>query len=410
MKTWTIVTRPKGKPVISNRYIFKVKKNQEGKIERFKARLVARGYTQTFGVDYHETFAPVLRAESLRFIIIYAASKNLILYKLDVETAFLQGDLNEEVYMEIPEGYQINKDNNNKDNNINNNNNNKDNNINEFVCKLNKSLYGLKQASRNWNEKLSNIIKNINFIQSRADPCIYIKYDDNNNVDQLIGIIVDDFIGCGNNFDETKKYLKDKLKIKDLGVLESFVGIKIDQTKESIILSQSKYIEDVLTKFNMLFCSPAPTPLPLKLETDTAECLTKFENINLYQQGIGSLIYLSNTSRPDIIYAVNLLARKLVNPSVYDFQLFKRILRYLKGTINYNIEYQKIDFNIRGYSDASYAEEIGRKSSSGYIYMVNNSPVIWKSHKQSIVALSSMESEYIGLANCIKEDNGYWYY
>lgn len=384
MHTFDIVDRPKNKQVIQSKYVFRVKTNQFGAIERYKARICAKGYSQTHGIDYNETFAPVLRPESLRFMIAYAASQNQKIYNLDVETAFLNGDLEEEVYMEIPEGFEPRGD---------------------KVWLLKKSLYGLKQSPRNWNTKFSSIIKTAGFVESKVDPCIFLRYDQN-GLQQVLGIFVDDVLGCGQGFQETKKVLMQKLKIKDLGLLEVIVGVTVEQKEKCISLNQTKYLRSVLEKFGMLDCKPISTPFPAKLEYDSAEALTPFTSVELYQQGIGSLIYLSNITRPDITYCVNQLARKLVQPSLYDWKLFKRVLQYLQGTSEVKLSYNKTEFEIQAYSDSSYAEEGGRKSMSGYVFSINGGAIAWKSQRQSIVALSTMEAEYIGLANAMKE--GKW--
>ncbi len=195
MKTWSVVDRPKDKPIVKSRWVFKMKRNQDGVVVRYKARLVAKGYTQTKGVDFNETFAPVMRTETLRYLISYATAENLEIHNMDVETAFLNGDLEEEIYMEVPEGFDEMKG---------------------KVCKLNKTLYGLKQSAREWNTKFVNEMKTKGFSQSTTDPCVFFKKGIENLI--VVSIFVDDNIIIGTKEDvvETKEMLSKMFKMKDL--------------------------------------------------------------------------------------------------------------------------------------------------------------------------------------------------
>jgi hypothetical protein len=385
MKTFQVVDRPAHKKVIGSKYVFKVKTNENGSISKYKVRIVAKGYSQVEGIDFNETFAPVLRPESLRFILSFSSANNFIADNMDVKTAFLYGDLDEEVYMEIPEGYDIDRK--------------------KKVFKLKKSIYGLKQASRIWNEKFTEEVKKLGYQQSQADPCLFYRMEKDKIVG-LIGIVVDDVTLAIKNqreMERVKLLLSEKFEMKDMGSLTHIIGIKIEQSIDGISLSQEKYIDLLLHSFNMEHCKPQSTPLPTNMSNHDAENLKPFSDIKAYQRLIGSLIYLANMTRPDISYATSYLARKLIEPTNQDYIHAKRVLRYLKGTRHYRITYGRSSTPLLGYSDASYADADERKSTGGYVFLMNGGPISWKSRKQSIVALSSTEAEFIALADTAKE-------
>lgn len=443
--TFQVVPRPTHKKAIQSRYVFKIKTDENGAIARFKTRLVAKGFTQVQGVDYFDTFSPALRLASLRYLISIAVLKNFIIYHLDVQTAFLNGDLEEEIYMEIPEGFDtINQD------------------RRSHVLRLLKSIYGLRQASRNWNIKFTiRIIKKMGFVQSQADPCIFIKYDKNGETRVILGIFVDDcfVVGAEKDVKEIRDALMEEFKMHDLGPLSYALGIKVVQEDNKITLSQAAYIMKCVEKFNMQNSSPQPTPLPEKPQRnnniksinnndklindnniksninksnnisvinknnnnlsrdknninntdqqnnnndDVNNANQLFEDVNLYQQLIGSLIYLANATRPDISFAVGYLARSMNAPTNADWINAKRVLRYLNATKNLAINYKSKD-KLIGYSDSSYAEELDRKSVGGYVFLQAGAAITWRSTKQEIIAQSSMEAEYIALAEAAKE-------
>jgi hypothetical protein len=250
-------------------------------------------------------------------------------------------------------------------------------------------------------------MKTKGFSQSTTDPCIFIKRNEERLI--IVSIFVDDNIIIGTKEDvvETKEMLSKMFKMKDLGELKYIIGIKVEQTTTTTSLSQTQYIKDILQRFNMADCKSTPTPLPTNINQDEESAMTKFEDDSIYKQAIGSLIYLANATRPDISFAVSQLARKMQNPSNQDWQNVKRIFRYLQGTKDMKLVYQRKKIDLCGFSDASYAEDrLDRKSTSGYIFKMNGGAVSWKSIKQPIVSLSSMEAEYIALASAVKE--GLW--
>jgi hypothetical protein len=387
--------------VIKGALIFKIKSDQDGKIAKFKARCVAKGYLQQYGIDYFETFSPTLRQSSLRYLLSFSAINNFNVYHLDVQTAFLNGHLAEDIYMEVPEGFEsLNAD------------------KSKQVLKLKKSIYGLKQSSRVWNETFTNIIKSMGFQQSQADPCLFLKYNDNQLI-AVIGIFVDDCLVSGEEkeIEAAKNQLKEKLSMHDLGLLSYALGIKVVQNtckeiydsnqdnknqkvNNNIKISQTSYIEKLLEKFNMKDCKPSTTPLPEKSQNDNNN--TPFKDINLYQQLVGSLMYVQVATRPDLAYPVGCLARSMKAPTEADWMNAKRVLRYLQGTKNLSLSYHNSNI-AEGFSDSSYAEERDRKSVGGYIFKQAGAAITWRSAKQDIVAQSSMEAEYIALAEAAKE-------
>jgi hypothetical protein len=272
------------------------------------------------------------------------------------------------------------------------------------VVKVKKSLYGLKQSPRCWNKKFVGVLLDMKFTQSDADPCLFLR-EKKDGESTAILVWVDDLIIADKEVEEIKRKLMSKFKMRDFGELSWVLGIKVERSKEKIELSQGTYIKNLLEKFSMQDSKPAPTPLPSKIEelSKSKEARIKYNNIPKFQQIIGALIYLSNTTRPDITFSVNYLARKMSVPSNQDYLFAKRILRYLNGTRDLKLTFADKE-NIIGYSDASYAEDkFDRKSTGGYIFKMNGGAISWKSTKQKIVTLSSCEAEYVALTEAAKE-------
>lgn len=242
-KTWKIVTLPKGKRAIGSKWVYKVKLKSDGSLERYKARLVAKGYNQKIGIDFDETFSPVVKMTTIRCILSIAASNKWIIHQLDVNNAFLHGDLNEEVFMKMPEGIP---------------------NPNNRVCLLKKSLYGLKQASRQWHARLVQELKKLGYIQSKNDYSLFLKKT--NNDITIIAVYVDDIIVTGSdNFEINilKKHLHETFTIKDLRQLHYFLGIEVSYVKDSLVLTQHKFTRELLQAFGITLFKKAVTPLPL---------------------------------------------------------------------------------------------------------------------------------------------------
>jgi hypothetical protein len=406
MDTWDVVGRERNKPTITSKWLWKLKYLPNGQIDKYKTRMVARGYTQRKGINYNETFAPVVRFETLRYLLAYSVEKDLEVHHMDVETAFLNGNLEEEIFMEIPDGLKL------VDNQLvlkSDDDYKKEvkNEKEEKVLKLKKSLYGLKQSPRCWNTRLTAFLKDKNFTQSKTDPCLFMR-SEGNKTKTIIAIYVDDcfILGKGKIIETIKNMFHDEFKMKDNGHLSGFLGVKVERTKEYLTIDQEFYIDNMLKRFNMFECKTVNTPMVTEPKGEEKEKEKRKFDTTMYQSAIGSLIYLSIATRPDIAYAVNQAAQAMQSPDEDDWKKVKRIFRYLKGTKTLKLKYSKNieKENTTGYSDASYAENRkDRKSTSGYIFLKANGAISWKSKKQPIVSLSSMEAEYIALTSAAKE-------
>ena len=385
-EVWDLVELPKDRKAVGSKWVFKTKRNANGTVERYKARLVAQGYSQQHGQDYDETFSPVVRFESLRTVIAFAAQHGLKLHQMDVTTAFLNGELKEEVYMRQPEGFTAEG----KEN---------------LVCKLNKSIYGLKQSPRCWNSALDSYLKKMGFLQVPGDPCLYVSSEGEMFI---IAVYVDDILLAGESskrMNAVKQALSNKFKMKDMGELSYFLGIKViqDHKSETTWIGQESYTESILKRFGMEEAKTIRTPV------DTSTKLVKGEDDvyadqSLYQSAVGCLLYLSVATRPDIAYAVSNVAKFCANPTRQHWTAVKRIFRYLRGTQKYGLLYKRNSSECVGFSDADWGgDQDDRKSTSGYIFQVGGTAVSWRSKKQACVALSTAEAEYIALSSAAQE-------
>ena len=393
--TWELVSPPSNKNIVGNRWIFKVKRNSDGTVDRFKARLVAQGYSQTEGIDYDEVFSPVARYTSIRSLLALATVKDWHVHQMDVKTAFLQGSIDTEIFMEQPVGY-VNKS---KPN---------------HVCKLQKSIYGLKQAARCWNLEIDTFLQSNGYTKCSSDGCIYIKShkQENGQMDFVIlSLWVDDILLFSNNMTmmrEEKKQLHEKFVVVDQGEVHYVLGmlIKRDRSQRTMTINQENFLRSILKRYGMEDSKPVSTPLePGKKFKKLSEAETSVE-VKLYQQMIGSLTYVATATRPDIAAAVNILSKYMARPGKEHMEGVKRILRYVKGTINYGLCYNAKDDSciLAGYADADWAgDNDTRHSTSGYIFQLYNNTVSWCSKKQNTVAKSTTEAEYVALSFATQE-------
>ena len=385
--TWELVDRPPGKKLVGCRWVYTVKYKADGTIERFKARLVAKGYTQTYGIDYTETFAPVAKINTVRVLLSLAANLGWPLQQYDVKNAFLHGELSEEVYMELPPGCMIPEIHSLK------------------VCRLKKSLYGLKQSPRAWFGRFTKVMKAFGYHQSNSDHTLFIK-NQHGKITALI-VYVDDMIVTGNDPEERralKDYLFKEFEMKDLGPLKYFLGIEVSRSNKGIFLSQRKYALDLLQETGMSACQPTDTPVEegLKLCIESNQVPV---DKGRYQRLVGRLMYLAHT-RPDLAYALSIVSQFMHNPGEQHMNAVMRILRYLKSApgkgilFTKNEDYQSVD----AYTDADWAGAIDdRRSTSGYFTFVGGNLVTWRSKKQNVVARSSAEAEFRGMALVVCE-------
>jgi hypothetical protein len=357
--------------------------------EQFKARFVAKGYSQIQGIDYNDTFAPTARMASIRLLMQVAIQYDLIVHQMDVKTAYLNAPIDCEIFVEQPEGFEVKSP------------------AGKLACKLNKSLYGLKQSGRNWNCLLHTFIVDKGFSRSDVDNCVYYKHDNDGFV--ILLIWVDDIIVAASNdglLNKVKDLLKCRFKMTDLGQLRWFLGIQFVHDNDVIKMNQTQYLIKLLRKYNMENCKPRSTPCELKLNCDVITDKVQNECSN-YREIVGSLIYAMTCTRPDLCYIVTILSQHLANPSGEMCITLKHVLRYIKGTLNYELCFKKSNDGLElfGFSDASWGSSRDRKSITGYCFNLNpQGPAIsWKCKKQPTVALSSCEAEYMALAAVAQE-------
>lgn len=384
-KTWIEVKEEENMKVIETKWVFKIKKEKNNK-ELYKARLVARGFQQDDKIDHADIYAPVAKLPTLRILLAIAMKYNLEWTQMDVKSAFLYGDIEEEVYIKIKQGPEeyTNK-----------------------VFKLQKSLYGLKKSPRNWNDKFNAFMIEEGFKRSKADYCLYYKEKEK----FYVLLYVDDLmIMCENRekMEKLKKALKNKFQITDLGENNNrYLGINIKRKGKTIELDQIQYLEDILKKYNMQDCNAVSTPIEPSIEL-TTEPTTDKKLEHQCRQLIGSLMYAMLGTRPDICYALSYLSRYQVYASEKLWNALKRILRYIKGTLYYKLIYKENGKEVlTGYTDADWGgDKIDRKSTTGYVIKLYGCTVSWCSSKQQCTALSSTESEYVAISKGIAE--GCW--
>ncbi|GJY59018.1 putative ribonuclease H-like domain-containing protein [Tanacetum coccineum] len=357
-KVWTLVDLPNGKRAIGTKWGFKNKKDERGIVVRNKASLVAQGYTQEEGIDYDEVFAPVARLEAIRLFLAYASFMGFIVYQMDVKSAFLYGTIEEEVYVCLPPGFE-------------------DPHFPDKVYKVEKALYGLHQAPRAWYETLSTYLFENGFRRGSIDKTLFIKKDKSD-------ILFD----------------AQEIPDKFIGELTFFLGLQVQQKEDGIFISQDKYVAEILKKFDFATVKTTST----LIETNTA--LIKDEeaeaiDFHLYRSMIGSLMYLT-TSRPDIMFAVCACARFQVTPKTSHIHVVKRIFRYLKGQPKLGLWYPRDSpFDLEAFSDSDYAgASLDRKSTTGGCQFLGRRLISWQCKKQTIVANSTTEAEYVAAANC----------
>lgn len=380
-QTWELVNLPAAKHPISVKWVFKVKRQPDGSIVKHKARLVARGFLQKEGVDYTEVYAPVARMETIRLVIALASSRNWPLCQMDVKSAFLNGRLDEEVYVLQPPGFEMRGQ-------------------EQKVYRLHKALYGLKQAPRAWNKRVDTFLQQQGFSKCSVEFGIYVWYP--NQADMIVVCLyVDDLLVTGSNqsiIERFKGSMRSEFEMTDLGTLNYFLGLEFQYSSQGIVLHQRRYVQEVLRRFNMENCKEVATPIETNAKLSLDEEGISVDG-TLYKQIVGSLRFICN-SRPDISYGVGLISRFMSNPKASHLVAAKRVLRYLKGTQNYGILFPRgrssSETEIEAFSDSDWSgDTVERKSTSGYFFRIMKAPISWSSKKQNVVALSSCEAEYI---------------
>jgi hypothetical protein len=395
LKTHHLVPLPAGRKAIGSRWVFSVKSDEDGNITRHKARFVAQGYTQVEGIDYTETFASVAKYDTVRILLALAAKFDLELDQMDVRTAFLNAELKEDIYLKQPAGFE-------------------DPEHPDWVWKLEKALYGLKQAGYEWNQTLDEYLRKegFKFVRSEADHSLYVLHEG----DKIIWLVVyvDDMLSASNSRDflnSFKAQLNQRFNLADLGPARHFLGMHItrDREKRLLSVSQKTYLEKILENAGMSQCNPVSTPmspgivLQKATRSPTDDEATAIASIP-YRRTIGELNYAMRTTRPDIAFAVSSLSRYMENPTIDHHRQLKHLLRYIRGTTHLTLVFGLTNDGLIGHSDSDYAaDRDDSKSTSAYVYQLFGGPVSWKAQKQSVVATSTTEAEYIGLSNASRE-------
>ncbi|KAL4029866.1 hypothetical protein IC575_008094 [Cucumis melo] len=397
-QTWSLVPKPPNQKLIQSKWIYKIKPGTGGNSKpRYKARLVAKGYTQKEGVDFHEIFSPVVRHSSIRLILSIAVHFDMFIEQMDVTTAFLHGELEEVIYMAQPKGYEVKGK-------------------EDMVCRLHKSLYGLKQSPRQWYIRFDTFILKQGFHRNSYDACVYWKQSQKGTYIYLL-LYVDDMILVSKDYAEIcelKKQLSNEFEMKDLGELKRILGMDVKRDKEKglLTISQESYVIKLLEKYNMSDSKAVSTPLASHFRLSSSQCpVTKQERIEMsnipYCNAVGSIMYLMICTRPDLGYAMSMISRFMSNPGKEHWKAVKWVLRYLKGSASVSLCYSRdCDKStlLEGFTDADYAADLDkRRSLSGYIFRLYGNVVSWKVNLQPVVALSTTESEYISLGEAVKE-------
>jgi len=390
---YEVTQLPDGRRAIGSKFVFRVKRNADGSVNCYKARLVAKGYSQVDGVDFTETFAPVVKFNSLRTVLAIAAMMDLEIHQMDVKTAFLNGDLEEEIYLEQPEVFPQAE-------------------TEKRVWRLKKSLYGLKQAPRAWNRKLDHQLRDMGFLSLEADNSLYRRNDCGDTV--FIAVYVDDLILCGTETGlfHVKQRLSEAFAMKDLGEAHWILGIQVSRNRscKTVTLNQTRYIMDILQRYGMDTCKPVFTPadagitLAKDMTQDSDEQADYMRRVP-YRSAVGSLMYLTVATRPDIAAAVGIVSRYTNQPCSQHWIAVKRILRYLQGTANWCLDLSADpDAQLRGYCDADWANDPDTRCSvTGYVFSIGKGSITWSSKRQTTVALSTTEAEYMALSHAARE-------
>ena len=364
---------------------FCLKRKPDDTIDRYKARLVAKGFHERPGLDYHSTFSLVAKSTTVRVLLSLAVSQGWSLHQMDVNNAFLHGQLDEVVYMSQPSGFV-------------------DPNLLTYVCKLNKAIYGLKQAPQAWYNELDRFLLDVCFTNSISDTSLFIYHRGETTMYLLV--YVDDLILTGSNNMVVQSFvdqLGSRFSIKDLGTLSYFLCVEVASCSGDLRLTQRKYLLDILAKHNMENSKPVQTPLAttssLRLHDGSPPA-----DATTYRQTVGSLQYLL-LSRPDIAFAVNKLSQFMYAPTTQHWGVVKRLFRYLNGTQTYGIRMQRhSSLSLHASCDADWAgDPDDRTSTVAYVVFLGPNPVSWSSKKQRSIAHSSTEAEYRAIASAAAE-------
>ena len=376
--------------VITSRWVFKLKTDKFGNPTVYKARLVAKGCQQRYGVDFKETYSPVVKLVTVRVVLSVALQKNYKISQMDVKTAFLYGNLDEDVYMEIPKGMKTGRG---------------------KVIKLEKSLYGLRQSPLCWYKRLNDVLVNLGFVRSLREMCLYVR-ECEGKVMYLV-LYVDDILlisECDIQDSVVKDQLRREFEIKVENDFDQFLGIglRYDKEEAAMYLSQKKSIKELLEFLNMQDCNGTKTPMEKGLNLSSAVNGNKEFEVP-YKEAIGKMMYIMLSCRPDVCFAISYLSRFQQNPASEHWKAVKHLARFLKCTEDTELVLKRNSNSaiLEGFVDADYAnDESDRKSTTGFLFKVFGNTVMWSSKKQATVSCSTTEAEYVALAQALQE--GIW--
>ncbi|GEQ69929.1 hypothetical protein JCM33374_g3605 [Metschnikowia sp. JCM 33374] len=387
-RTWTLIPSPPGVKLVGCRWVFTVK---DGGL--YKARLVAKGYTQVQGLDFEETYSPVINKPSLRLLFALAAKMKFHVHQMDDKTAFLNGVLEEDIYMSIPPGFNKPEVKGKHK---------------SYCLKLNKSLYGLKQAPLVWNQTIDAALIKFGFKANVNEPCLYFKGSGSSLI--VLALYVDDMLIFGKDESEiskVKQSLSSTFQMKDLGQANKFLGINVDIRSDYIKLYMADYIQDTLHVFGLEDCNPNQIPWKPGFVLDSFEDdPDEAVDITSYRSIVGKIIYIAFTCRYDVAFYASRLSRYLTRPKVKHMEAAKSVLKYLKGTIHHGIVYERrSSMNLVCYSDADFASQLdaGSHSTTGFFIMFAGAPISWKSKLQTTIAVSTLNAEMIALYSTLLE-------
>ena len=384
-ETWELTAIPENRQVITGRWCFKLKKDRDGQILKYKARWVAHGFKQEEGIDFVETFAAVVKPMSYKCLFGVSVKRGYKIRQMDVVTAFLYGFLDEVIYVEQPHLFELRP---------------------ELVCRLRKALYGLKQAPQVWYQTIADFLKKLGLERLELDHGVFVSKDRQ----LFLALYVDDLLLFGSDescLTNIQDQLRARFKMTDLGEISHYLGMEVDVETERISLRQTTYIKKILERFQMTDCKPSSIPmnpgvanslLPSEHQADRA-------TIKWYQSAIGSLMWPAVHTRPDISYSVGVLSRYCANPGPIHCNLVMQIFRYLAGTLELGITFKSnVTDELVGYTDSDWAGlKDGRRSTGGYAFLFSGGPVSHQSKQQATVALSSTEAEYMATTEAGKE-------
>lgn len=382
--TFTPTTLPPGRKAIPCKWVFKVKRDEKGNILKYRARLVAKGFKQIAGKDFDEVFAPVSRHATFRMLLAMVTQQDMELHHMDIKTAFMNGDIQEDIYMQPPPGFKKTS----------------------LVWRLHKGVNGLKQAAKAWNDKLTLALRKLGFVPVQSDISLFSNTSARGKT--YILCYVDDLLIAGNmsNVLRTKQLIAKTFKSEDMGEAKLFLGMNIvrDRQKKTLWLGQPHYTQEIIERAGQTGCRTRKTPMDINLSLSKESGEQSSNILDKYQELVGCLLYLTGCTRPDIAHAVGVLSRFMSAPTDVHMNAVHQVIKYLAGSVHLGIKYGDGSTELVGYCDADYAGDMDkRKSTSGNVFIVNGGAISWASKLQPTVAMSTCEAEFIAAANATKE-------